>query len=209
MSQFNGTHTSVEQTNAELRKHIQLLHPANNAAKRASAYSFRAANEPAFFISSQQVLKPSAAGALLRFELGQQYAGHTDAPIHAVLYENEDVNAVFHFCSSNVLVLANAHQYEGLIALSGYEMLQWLPHYDQQKQSLYIPVFAGQLHSPELAKEINRFVRHNHHLQALMVAGKGLYTWGESIAEAYAKVQLFEFLFDCEIKRRCLEMAHN
>lgn len=69
-----------------------------------------------------------------------------------------------------------------------------------------IPIFDNDQDIPALAQRVATLAD-NHPLQyGFLVRGHGLYCWGASVAEARRHLEGLEFLFQCELQRRLLEV---
>jgi methylthioribulose-1-phosphate dehydratase len=127
-----------------------------------------------------------------------------DARLHTMMYENENINAILHTHSVNGTVLSLMNKEKGEIEFSSYEALQALSGIAKNQEKLSIPVFAHHKDSHAMCDNIRKNMGCNHKTLAFLVVGHGLYSWGESIEIARKQIELFEFIFACEVLYRQL-----
>ena len=111
---------------------------------------------------------------------------------------------VLHTHSVSGTVLGKLYQSEGRLLLTGYEMLKVFEGIDTHEATVMVPVFPNSQDMKTLAAEIDNWY-HAHTDQPLygfLLAGHGLYCWGDSPAQARRYAETFEFLFECTLKLR-------
>lgn len=113
-----------------------------------------------------------------------------DAAVHAVLHTHSVASTVLSRLVSDALVL---EELEVLKAFSGV---------DSHETRLAIPVFTNDQDMSRLAARVAAVLDRNPETPGYLIAGHGLYTWGESLAEAVRHLEAFEFLFQCELEMR-------
>jgi methylthioribulose-1-phosphate dehydratase len=133
-------------------------------------------------------LKPSAE-ALLHTVLAKHGAGavlHTHSVAATVLSE--------HFLKDGGLRIAGYEMLKGLAGITTHESEAWIEiHPNTQDIAALATVIDARLQDP--AKPL----RHG-----FLMAGHGLYTWGESIAAARRQIEVLEFLFEVVTQKRLL-----
>jgi len=123
-----------------------------------------------------------------------------ETTLHILLYENPDVNAVFHTHSVSSTVISSAHRNEGEVKLSNYELLKELSGINTHDTTVSIPVFTNMQDMRRLSPEVRRYMRGRTDFRAFLLSGHGLHTWGKSISDAKRHSEALEFLLECEIK---------
>jgi methylthioribulose-1-phosphate dehydratase len=114
-----------------------------------------------------------------------------DAAIGAVLH--------VHTVANTVLSRAALSRREECVVLSGYELLKLLPGSPPPDAAVAIPVFDNDQDIARLAARVEARLR-SAGAAAYLVAGHGLYAWGESVAQARHRVEALEFMFECELR---------
>ena len=118
-----------------------------------------------------------------------------ETPVHHCLYElDESIGAVLH-THSVAGTLLSKHSGEA-ITVSGYEMQKALAGVTTHETNLLITVFANDQDMDALAKRVGKAWR-SFTVPGFLIAGHGLYTWGQNLDEAERHVEGFEFLFKC------------
>jgi len=117
--------------------------------------------------------------------------------LHTQLYRwDSAIGAVLHVHSIANTVLSRRH---AVIRLQGYELQKLLPQTVDPTAAVDIPVFDNDQDIARLAKRVGDYLRHHAEAPAYLIAGHGLYTWGETIAQARYRVEALEFMLECEL----------
>ncbi|QHS10424.1 methylthioribulose 1-phosphate dehydratase [Sinimarinibacterium sp. NLF-5-8] len=123
--------------------------------------------------------------------------------LHCQLYRwSDEVGAVLHTHSIANTVLSR--RYEG-IRLAGYELLKLLPGINTHDTAVSIPVFENDQNIARLAQTVDEHLRAFPETPAYLIAGHGLYAWGQTVAQARWRVEALEFMFECELSARMLK----
>jgi methylthioribulose-1-phosphate dehydratase len=124
------------------------------------------------------------------------------------------VGAVLHTHSVWSTILSGADLDRGSLRLEGFEMLKGLEGIGTHETFEEVPIFANSQDMTELATRIrDRFTgldwsdRRRHPCHGFLLSRHGLYTWGQSLAEARRHVEIFEFLFEVVARGRTLASA--
>lgn len=126
-----------------------------------------------------------------------------ETELHLMLYRRDPgIGAVLHTHSVNATVLSRLDT-DGL-TLSDYEVLKALPGITTHAAELHLPVFANDQDIPRLARAVEQALNARPDLPGYLIAGHGLYTWGQTVAEARRRIEAFEFLLECETLTRRL-----
>jgi methylthioribulose-1-phosphate dehydratase len=88
------------------------------------------------------------------------------------------------------------------VAIEGYEMLKGLSGIRTHEHREWVPVVANTQDYDVLSREIAGALSLNPAAHGVLLSGHGLYTWGEDLAEARRHVEILEFLFEVEGRRR-------
>ncbi|MBX3300019.1 MAG: methylthioribulose 1-phosphate dehydratase [Acidobacteria bacterium] len=93
-------------------------------------------------------------------------------------------------------ILSDAFYEDGTIEIEGYEMLKGLSGVTTHEHTEKVPIVENSQDYVALAHVIENVVRDNEGLHGIYLRRHGLYTWGETVAEARRHVEIFEFLFE-------------
>ncbi len=128
-----------------------------------------------------------------------------EALLHTVLAKH-GAGAVLHTHSVAATVLSEHFLKAGGLRISGYEMLKGLAGITTHESEAWIEIYPNTQDIASLATVIDarlkdpaKPLRHG-----LLMAGHGLYTWGESIAAARRQIEVLEFLFEVVTQKRLL-----
>ena len=125
--------------------------------------------------------------------------------LHCQIYRRfPAARAVLHPHSVNATLLS-MHS-SGDLCLEDYELLKAFPGVDTHQCQVTVPIFANDQDIARLAGVVDAWMDGRPDsegpIHGYLIAGHGFYTWGETVEDALRHVEAFEFLFDCEIKRR-------
>ncbi|MGH8519026.1 MAG: methylthioribulose 1-phosphate dehydratase [Panacagrimonas sp.] len=118
--------------------------------------------------------------------------------LHCQVYRfDARVGAVLHTHSIANTVLSRRRE---SIRLSGYELLKLLPGIQTHDATVEVPVFENDQDISRLAAKVDEAMkRRPGGIPAYLIAGHGLYAWGDSVAQARHRVEALEFMFECEM----------
>ncbi|MFA5985404.1 MAG: methylthioribulose 1-phosphate dehydratase [Methylococcaceae bacterium] len=120
--------------------------------------------------------------------------------LHTSIYQHfSNVQAVLHPHSINATLVGRLFGQE--LILADYELLKAFAGFDSHDSQLRVPIFANDQDIPNLSAKVERyFLSYDGPLHAYIIAGHGLYTWGESVAGALRNLEALDFLFECELR---------
>lgn len=84
------------------------------------------------------------------------------------------------------------------LTLQGYELQKIFAGVDSHHSTLSIPVFANNQNIAELAER----VAEKQPAHAYIIAGHGIYVWGDNLKQCYNRLEALEFLLDCEWQKQ-------
>ena len=124
-----------------------------------------------------------------------------ETPLHLARYRSDpSVGAVVHIHSVSATVLSRAFAAEGELVLEGFEMQKALPQVNTHESTVRLPIFANAQDTAGLAASIE--ARLDRGVPGYLLAGHGLYAWGESMGLARRHVEGLEFLLRCALEER-------
>jgi methylthioribulose-1-phosphate dehydratase len=134
--------------------------------------------------------RPLQAGRKTSYETG----------LHTQLYRHDPlIQAVLHVHTVANTVLSRRLD---KVILSGYELQKILPGIVEPSVATEIPVFGNDQDIGRLSRQVDEYMKEHSGVPAYLIAGHGLYTWGESVAQARYRVEALEFMFECELWSR-------
>lgn len=126
--------------------------------------------------------------------------------LHTALYKRfAGVGAVLHTHSVNATVLSRLA--EGQLVFQDYELLKAFAGVDTHETSIIVPIFPNDQNIPRLVAKVEAYMDSHPPIHGYLIAGHGLYTWGQTMAEALRHIEAFEFLFQCELTMQGLSRS--
>ena len=128
-----------------------------------------------------------------------------EALLHTVLAQH-GAGAVLHTHSVAATVLSEHFLKDGGLRIAGYEMLKGLSGISTHESEAWIEIHPNTQDITSLATVIGSRLKDpaNPLRHGFLMAGHGLYTWGENIAAARRQVEVLEFLFEVVTQKRLL-----
>jgi methylthioribulose-1-phosphate dehydratase len=122
--------------------------------------------------------------------------------LHVQIYNRfPDARCVLHPHSVNATLLSLLT--EGDIELQGYEILKAFPGINTHACKVTVPVFSNDQDIERLATVVETRMQDSEDIfHGYLIRGHGFYTWGKSVDDALKHAEAFEFLFDCEMRRK-------
>lgn len=125
--------------------------------------------------------------------------------LHLQLYRREAaIGAVLHSHSVAVTVLSRSCGDE--LRLRGYELQKLFTGFEDPQQTLAVPVFTNEQDMALLANQIDAHMSEHGTGQAYLIAGHGLYAWGDNIDQARHRIEALEFMLACELHATSVSM---
>lgn len=118
--------------------------------------------------------------------------------LHCQLYRHApQIGCVLHTHSiANTLLSLR----QSSVVLAGYELLKLLPGISTHDTRVEIPVFANDQDIAALAAQVDAHMKQHPQVPAYLIAGHGLYAWGDTVAQARHRVEALEFMFECTLR---------
>ena len=123
-----------------------------------------------------------------------------ETEIHTAIYQKfPEVNCVLHTHSAPGTILSYLLNREGQITFEGLEILKGLEGNKTHDLNASLPIVPNSQDMADiLAAMENKFTS----AHGFLIAGHGLYSWGNDIASAKRHIETFEFLFECYMMMR-------
>ena len=120
-----------------------------------------------------------------------------ETSVHLAIYELlPAVRSILHTHSVWGTLLSDQYYERGAIEIEGYEMLKGLAGVKTHEHKERVPIIDNTQDYDLLGQQIDEVIRNNKDIHGVYLRRHGLYTWGESIAEADRHIEIFEFLFE-------------
>ncbi len=159
-------------------------------------------NTCAITVSGKHKGQLTPSDIMLIDALGQSLDGKTPSAetlLHTHLYQRyPTTQAVLHpHCLSATLI---SKLWSDALVLEDYELLKALPGITTHETQVRIPIFANDQDIARLAQQVDRYLDQHPATCAYIIAGHGIYTWGNSVAAALRHLEALDFLFECELR---------
>ena len=116
--------------------------------------------------------------------------------LHIEIARRRGAGAVLHTHSVWTTVLSDLHAAAGGFTIEGYEMLKGLHGVRSHDHREWIPILANDQNMPRLAQRVGETLDRFTEAHAFLLCRHGLYTWGDTLADAERHVEILEFLFE-------------
>ena len=149
-------------------------------------------------LTPEDLLEIDMDGAVL----GGKGRPSAETSLHVVIYrERVHARAVLHIHSVWNTLLSGKFESDGFVGLSGYELLKGLSAVATHEHVERVPIIANTQEYAPLAEKLKGVLQENGQAHGVLLSRHGLYTWGESVAEARRHLEALEFLFEVEGRR--------
>jgi methylthioribulose-1-phosphate dehydratase len=119
--------------------------------------------------------------------------------LHTALYKRyPSIQAILHPHSINAILVSRLFG-DGII-LENYELLKAFRGISTHETQITVPIFANDQDIPRLSQVVDSYLDTITDCYAYIIAGHGLYTWGESVPEALRHLEALDYLLDCELR---------
>ena len=119
--------------------------------------------------------------------------------LHTVIYRNRaHSRAILHVHTIWNTLLSGRFAASGNVVLRGYELLKGLAGVATHEHTEEVPILGNTQDYALLAEQFRNVLHANPGAHGVLLSRHGLYTWGESVAEARRHLEALEFLFEVE-----------
>src|SRR4029078_10824536 len=116
--------------------------------------------------------------------------------LHLEVVRSRKAGAVLHTHSVWSTMLSEAHEPQRGLAIDGYEMLKGLSNVTTHVHREWIPIVGNDQDMERMSREVRGALMSHPRAHAFLIARHGLYTWGDTLADAERHVEILEFLFE-------------
>jgi len=114
--------------------------------------------------------------------------------LHVEIARRRGAGAVLHTHSVWSTMLSDADG--ASVAIEGYEMLKGLAGVTSHEHRELVPIVDNDQDMTRLARRVGETLDSHPDAHAFLLRRHGLYTWGDSLADAERHVEILEFLFE-------------
>jgi methylthioribulose-1-phosphate dehydratase len=137
---------------------------------------------------------------------GQVLAGagkpSAETGLHLVLYRARPAaGAILHVHTVWNTLLSGHFEAAGVVTIEGYELLKGLSGVSTHSHREQVPILKNSQSYGELCAEFEVALARYPDAHGVLLSRHGLYTWGESVADARRQLEALEFLFEVEARR--------
>jgi methylthioribulose-1-phosphate dehydratase len=134
--------------------------------------------------------------------LGGEGRPSAETGLHLVLYKaRPSAGAILHVHTVWNTLLSGIHAGARHVDLGGYELLKGLTGVDTHMHVEQVPILKNSQNYDELTAQLVSALNDYPEAHGVLLSRHGLYTWGESVAEARRHLEALEFLFEVEARR--------
>jgi len=122
--------------------------------------------------------------------------------LHLVLYRaRPGAEAIVHVHTVWNTLISGHYAPRGYAPLEGYEILKGLSGVTTHAHLERVPILENTQTYDELCEELAAALDEYPGAHGVLLSRHGLYTWGQSVAEARRHLEVLEFLFEVEMRR--------
>lgn len=134
--------------------------------------------------------------------LGGKGRPSAETSLHAVIYqERVEARAILHVHTVWNTLLSGKFEPQGFVPLRGYELLKGLSGVQTHEHEERVPIIPNTQEYAHLTEKLKGVLHDNAGAHGVLLSRHGLYTWGETVAEARRHLEALEFLFEVEGRR--------
>jgi methylthioribulose-1-phosphate dehydratase len=122
-----------------------------------------------------------------------------ETPLHIAIYDLFGASAVLHTHSMNATVASLLFGKAGGLAFAGLELLKGFRGITTHETSVDVPIFPNDQDMERLSGVVRHELR-GKDVRGFLIEGHGLYSWGQTIGEARRHLEVFEFLFELQLR---------
>jgi len=116
--------------------------------------------------------------------------------LHLEIVRRRKAGAVLHTHSVWSTMLSDLYAGGGGLEIFGYEMLKGLSGVISHEHGEWVPILENDQDMDRLAHRVGETLDGHPAAHAILLRRHGLYTWGDTLADASRHVEILEFLFE-------------
>jgi methylthioribulose-1-phosphate dehydratase len=147
-------------------------------------------------LRASDILQCDEYGAVVGGRAGKPSA---ETLLHVEIAKRRGAGAILHTHSVWSTMLSEAQEgqagQDGLV-IEGYEMLKGLSGVTSHEHREFVPILDNDQDMVRLARRVGEALDQHPDAHALLLRRHGLYTWGDTLADAERHIEILEFLFE-------------
>ncbi|HET8782369.1 MAG TPA: methylthioribulose 1-phosphate dehydratase [Pyrinomonadaceae bacterium] len=147
-------------------------------------------------LRAEQVLLVDERVQLVKEPANKSSKPSDESLLHVRIVKERGAGAVLHTHSVWNTMFSDLYGGEGGVRIEGYEMLKGLAGVRTHEHSEWLPIVDNSQDMPSLADTISKTLSDHKSAHGFLIARHGLYTWGDTLAQAKRHVEIFEFLLE-------------
>jgi len=151
-------------------------------------------------VKASDLIEVDAGGRVVRGD-GKASA---ETQLHLTIVAETGAGAVLHSHSVTNTLLSMVRAGQGKIVLSGYEMLKGLQGITSHDATVILPILPNSQDMDQVAAAMRSHLRSAQPLYGILLAGHGLYTWGDNLFQARRHLEALEFLLEIAYRQALL-----
>jgi methylthioribulose-1-phosphate dehydratase len=116
--------------------------------------------------------------------------------LHIRIVKERGAGAVLHTHSIWNTIFSDLYASEGGVKIEGYEMLKGLEGVRTHEHSEWLPIIDNSQDMPALAELVGQTLNENPAAHGFLLRRHGLYSWGDTLAQAKRHIEILEFLLE-------------
>ena len=116
--------------------------------------------------------------------------------LHIRIIKERGAGAVLHTHSVWNTILSDLYAPEGGVKIEGYEMLKGLQGVHTHEHSEWLPIIENSQDMRALSASIAETLNQHKTAHGFLLRRHGLYSWGETLAQAKRHIEILEFLLE-------------
>ena len=116
--------------------------------------------------------------------------------LHLRIVKDRGAGAVLHTHSVWNTILSDQYASEGGVTITGYEMLKGLQGVHTHEHTEFLPIIENAQDMPVLAELVGTTLNKHPAAHGFLLRRHGLYSWGQTLAEAKRHIEILEFLLE-------------
>jgi methylthioribulose-1-phosphate dehydratase len=134
--------------------------------------------------------------------VGESAKPSAETRLHIVIYRDRpEAGAILHVHTIWNTLLSGHYVTVGYVPIEGYELLKGLAGVATHEHRERVPILANSQDYDLLAKQLSAALNANPAAHGVLLSRHGLYTWGQTVAQARRHLEALEFLFEAEARR--------
>jgi methylthioribulose-1-phosphate dehydratase len=116
--------------------------------------------------------------------------------LHLTIARLRGAGSILHTHSVWSTMLSELHASAGGFAIEGFEMLKGLQGVTTHDHREWVPILENDQDMASLSMQLEEMLAAQPGAHAVLLRRHGLYTWGETLADAERHLEILEFLFE-------------